>query len=88
MEEENLIDLKKLSLDEIVSLTNKPSNHYITLTRQLNEVNYLHKCFDGTILDIRGNHPIHKRMDSDHLKNLFNIQKIIIHIVNSFTKDE
>jgi hypothetical protein len=38
--EENLIDLKKLSsLDEIVSLTNKPSNHHITLTRQLNEVN-------------------------------------------------
>jgi hypothetical protein len=71
MEEENLIDLKKLSsLDEIVSLTNKPSNHHITLTRQLNEVNYLHKCFDGTILDIRGNHPIHKRMDNDHLKNL------------------
>jgi hypothetical protein len=30
MEEENLIDLKKLSsLDEIVSLTNKPSNHHI-----------------------------------------------------------
>jgi hypothetical protein len=68
MEEEFNWFKKSSSLDEIVSLTNKPSNH-ITLTRQLNE-NYLHKCFDGTILDIRGNHPIHKRMDNDHLKNL------------------
>jgi hypothetical protein len=71
IEEENLIDLKKLSsLDVIASLSNETSTHGIAISKQLGRVSYLHKCYDGTILDIRGNHLTYKKMDDDHLKNL------------------